>query len=105
MLPLLGELRGEIDGQTLRVERRHLEELTVWLGDGMVDWSRPVRLELDGATVFEGKVERDLAVCLNEAARTRDFDRLRWAGLRVDGRGRVRPVTAATRFPPLIRVP
>jgi len=97
----LGRVRGEVDGQTLRVERTHVGEMTVWIGDGMVDWARPVALEVDGRRVFEGAVARDLDVCLSEAARTRDFDRLRWAGIRVAADGTARPVTGATPFPPV----
>lgn len=105
VMPLMGKLKGEVDGQTLRVQRQNIGEMTVWIGDGMIDFDKPVRLEVDGRKVFEGLVKRDLAVCLAEAARTRDFDRLRWAGLRVAADGRTQPVTAKTEFPPLIRVP
>jgi hypothetical protein len=96
----LGRVRGEIDGQTLRLECTHVGEMTVWIGDGMVDWAKPVALEVDGRRVFEGQVARDLDLCLSEAARTRDFDRLRWAGIRV-GEGPARRVTADDRFPPV----
>jgi len=89
---LLGHVRGEVDGQVLRVERAHVGEMTVWIGDGMVDLEQPVALEVDGRRVFEGTLARDLDLCLSEAARTRDFDRLRWAGLRVGPDGSAKPV-------------
>jgi hypothetical protein len=44
----------------------------------------------------------DLHVCLSQAARTLDFDRLRWAGVRVDPRGKAGPVTGRTAFPSLL---
>ncbi len=96
----LGRVRGAVDGQTLRVERAHVGEMTVWIGDRIVDWAKPVALEVDGQRVFEGPIARDLDLCLSEAARTRDFDRLRWAGIRVAADGAAELVTAATPFPP-----
>jgi len=97
----LGRLRGEVDGQTLRVERAHVGEMTVWIGDPMIDWAKPVALEVDGRRVFEGSVARGLDLCLSEAARTRDFDRLRWAAVRVGADGAATRVTADTPFPPV----
>jgi pimeloyl-ACP methyl ester carboxylesterase len=99
---LLGRLRGEVDGQTIRVERRHVGDLTVWLGEGMVDWKRPLAVEVDGRRVFEGLLRPDLGVCLTQAARRFDFARLRWAGVRVDARLQAEPVTLCTPFPPLL---
>ncbi len=99
---LLGRLAGEVSGQTLGVERRHVSDLTVWIGDGMVDWHRPIAIEVGGRLAFEGAVEPDLLLCLTQAARTLDFDRLRWAGVRIDGRLTAARVTAAAPFPPLV---
>ena len=62
-------------------------------------------IELDGKKIFAGRVEPDLDVCLSQAARTGDFDRLRWAGLWIDGNSQVRRVRSSTEFPPLIREP
>jgi poly(3-hydroxybutyrate) depolymerase len=99
---LLGHLKGEVSSQTLKVDRRHVGELTVWVGEGMVDWARPVTVELAGRKVFSGTLKPDLFVCLSQAARTLDFDRLRWAGVKIDARGRALPVTGRTAFPPLV---
>lgn len=79
----LGELRGEIDGQNIRVYRRRIADAMLWLGDGCVDWQHPITVKVNGEKVFEGTVEPDLALCLSEAARTYDFERLRWAGLHI----------------------
>ncbi len=98
----LGNLRGEIQGQTIQVETQHVGELTVWIGDGMIDWDQPVTLLVDGRKVWQGTLEPDLHVCLAQAARTRDFDRLRWAGLRVDVKRSVRIVTGRMEFPALV---
>ena len=78
---LLGELSGEINGQELRVSRKRVSELMIWLSDGLIDWNAPVTIKVSGNKVHEGLAKRDLSVCLHEAARTYDFDRLRWAGL------------------------
>ena len=99
MSPLLGELKGTLDGQVLSVSRRHIREMTVWIGDDMIDWQQPVILKLDGQIVFSGRLKPDLGVCLAEAARRRDFDRLRWAGLRVHEDGSVEPLTPQSGFP------
>jgi pimeloyl-ACP methyl ester carboxylesterase len=96
----LGELRGEIDGQQINVYRKKISELTVWIGDGMIDWQQPVALEVNGRKAFEGQLTPDLFVCLTEAARTYDFDRLRWAGLRFKSGSKTQVVTADTPFPP-----
>ncbi|MEM9597286.1 MAG: hypothetical protein AAGD06_23665 [Acidobacteriota bacterium] len=102
-VPLLGELSGRIEGQTVTVRTKHLSDFTVWLGDGMIDWNQPVKLVVNGVAVFEGRVEKDLGVLLAQAKRSYDFERLRWAGLRVDAKGKVKPVTADMKFPGLIR--
>ncbi len=92
--PLLGRLDGHLDGQTIRVTRRHVGDLVVWLGDRTVDWDRPVRVEVDGAVAFEGRITRDPGIALARAAATMDFDHLRWAGIVVDRGGAGRLVTA-----------
>src|SRR5262249_12425609 len=99
---LLGRLRGEVSGQTIRVERRHVAELTVWVGEGRVDWERPVTIEVDGRTAFAGLPRPAPGVCLARGAGPFDFARLRWAGVRIDARGAAALVTADTPFPPLL---
>lgn len=94
--PLLGRLTGTIDGQVIRVTRRHVGELVVWLGERTIDWERPVHVEVDGATVFSGRVTRDPAVALARARATMDFETLRFAGIRLDASGKAGPVTADT---------
>ena len=103
----LGSIRGavEIDGdrQRIVIETRHLADLTVWIEDGMIDWERPVTVVHNGAEVFSGRLERDLGVALAQARRTRDFDRLRWAGVRIDAAaGTAHVVTAGEELPPAL---
>lgn len=95
----LGELRGEIIGQRVDVRRKHVGELTVWLSDGMIDWTQPLTVNVSGRQVFEGVLEPDLFVCLTQAARTRDFERLRWAGLRCRPGQKAEVETGHTAFP------
>jgi len=93
---LLGRLTGTIDRQTIRVSRRHIGDLVIWFGERTIDWARPVVIEVDGAKVFDGILERNLGVCLARAAATWDFDALRWAGVRVDASGKALVLTAET---------
>ena len=101
----LGYLKGEVRGQDVRVKRKRIKELTVWFGDGMIAWDQPVPLNVSGRVVFHDRLTPDLHVCLTQAVRTYDFDRLRWAGLRFRSHGKTRVVDAKTGFPPVIRVP
>jgi dienelactone hydrolase len=96
---LLGQLEGERDGQTLHIRRRKVREVTVWIHDDMIDWDKPVQLETGGRTRFDARLAPDLHVCLSQVARTWDFDRLRWAGLRYRSGRPAEPVTARTEFP------
>ncbi len=95
---LLAETRGEIQGQTLRVYRKRIRELTVWVGDGMLDWQQPVQIVANGRKVFDERLEPSVFVALSQSARTRDFDRLRWAGVYLS-RGKPKVVGERTEFP------
>lgn len=86
----LGTLKGTIDGQNITIEHSHLGELMLWFGDGMVDWSKPVRVTANGKVVSDGMVVRDVRVALSQARRTRDFARLRFAGLKISRDGSVK---------------
>jgi dienelactone hydrolase len=92
--PLLGRLTGRIDGQTVRITRRHIGDVVVWFADRTINWDKPVRIEMDGVVVFEGPLTRDPGVALARAAATMDFDWLRWAGIRIDAAGRAAPVSS-----------
>jgi pimeloyl-ACP methyl ester carboxylesterase len=101
---LLGEIRGEIRGQTLEVETRHLADLTVWVGDSMIDWRQPVTVIHKRREVYRGRLAPDPGLALAQARRTRDLDRLRWAGVRIDAEaGTARVVTADEPYPPVLR--
>ncbi len=96
---LVGQLDGEIKGQEIKIAHTHVASLVVWLGDGMFDWNKPVRLSANSKEVFQAEVKRNLYVCLTEAARTYDFDRLRWVGLQLNIDGRVELLDHKYRLP------
>jgi hypothetical protein len=101
--PLLGRLTGTIDGQSISIERQHIGELVVWLGEDTIDWERPVTLVVDGRRVFRGRIARDVGVALARAAAAMDFETLRFAGIRVDAASAVSVVTAAAMPAPVWR--
>lgn len=96
---LLGQVSGTITAQQIRVDRKRVSEFVIWLGDDMIDWERPVQVRVGTTRIHDGLLQRDLGLCLSQADRTRDFERLRWAGLRF-ARNRGERVTAETAFPP-----
>jgi hypothetical protein len=94
--PLLGRLTGVRDGQTIRVTRRHVGDIVIWLGERSVDWDQPVIVECDGKAVFSGKLTPDAGVALARAKATMDFERLCFAGIRISASGDASVVAAAT---------
>jgi predicted esterase len=97
-----GALDGEVVGQEIRVATRHVGSFVIWIGDGMVDWSKPIKIVANGREVFEGTIAPNLGVCLTQAARTLDFDRLRWAGILIAKDGRATLVRPEHRFPEIV---
>jgi dienelactone hydrolase len=92
--PLLGRLTGDREGQAIRVTRRHIGDVIIWLGEKSIDWDQAVTVECDGRTVFSGRVAPDVGVALARAKATMDFERLCFAGIRVDQSGSATVVTA-----------
>ncbi len=97
----LGRLEGTVEGQLIDVRRQKVKELTIWIGDGMIDWNAPVTVKISGHEQFSGRLEPSLYVCLSQAARTYDLNRLRWAGLRFRSGSKTRVVGPKTLFPTL----
>jgi hypothetical protein len=96
LAPLLGRLTGVRDGQTIRVTRRHISDLVVWLGARSINWDAPVTIECDGKAVFSGQIVPDAELALARAKATMDLERLVFAGIRVSAPGEASMVTAAT---------
>jgi hypothetical protein len=71
------------EGNYLLVHARGLNQLTVWLGNGMVDFSKPVSINVQPRSVgFTRLVRPDLGTLLEDFAERGDRQRLFWA--RVD---------------------
>ena len=94
--PLLGRLTGTRDGQAVRITRQHIGDVVVWFGERSINWDQPVSIEADGKTVFSGRLTPDAALALARAKATMDFERLCFAGIRVNASGDASIVTAAT---------
>lgn len=91
----MARLVGTLRGQSISIRRRHVGDLVVWFSEDLIDWTQPVKVVVDDATVFEGAVKPNLHACLEQARTTLDFDRLRWAGLRVSRDGKAEVITKA----------
>jgi hypothetical protein len=99
---LLGTIDAAVAANTISVDTTHLADLTVWLLDGLIDFSSPVSVIHNGRVVFSGEVRPDPGVVLTQTLRTGDVVRLRWAGIRiVDGAAHI--VTTADVFPDIAR--
>ncbi|KAF0241728.1 MAG: hypothetical protein FD180_4287 [Planctomycetota bacterium] len=72
-LDATGPLEAEISGQTITI--RGTTGATVYLSDRMLDLEQPVKVVVEGETKFEGKVERLLAVMMEEIDATGDRGR------------------------------
>jgi hypothetical protein len=93
--PLLGRITGARDGQAVRVTRQHIGDLVVWFGEQAINWDQPVTIEVDGRAVFTGRLAPDAGLALARAKATMDFERLCFAGVRLDAAGAAAVVTAA----------
>lgn len=93
----LGFLEAIADGQTLMLRRKNVDNLVVWIGDDLIRWDEPLRINHMGKIVWEEPISPDVLLCLSQAQRTWDFDRLRWAGVVVAG-GR-KPILLRGRSP------
>ena len=59
-------------GNRITIKTLHVEELTVFLDDKLVDLEKPVRIWVNGEAAFSGKVERSLEQLLDSARFHRD---------------------------------
>ncbi len=82
----LASYTAERDGNAIRVtQRRKLRSMVIWIGDE-VDWAKPITLTVSRRTAFDAVLQPDLHLCLEQARRTYDFQRLRRAGLHYHSR-------------------
>ena len=69
----LGRLAGVVHpGNRINIAARHIEKITVFLDDRMVDLEKPVRIFINGELAFRGKVERSLETLFESARYHRD---------------------------------
>lgn len=101
----MGRIQADLEGQRVSVSRHKLQTIIVWFGLEMIDWSEPVTIRIARRTRFTGTLEPSLFVCLTEAARTWDFERLRWAGVIDRPRSKAERITGRTALPELIVIP
>ena len=78
---------GRVDvsrrGNVFEAKTRGVRQFTLLLSPDVVDFSRPVRVSVNGADVFDGAVEKDRETLLEWAARDNDRTRLYGAELTV----------------------
>jgi hypothetical protein len=59
-------------GNRINIVTKHVDELTVFLDDKMMDLEKPVRIYTNGELAFSGKVERSLEHLFESARYHRD---------------------------------
>ncbi|MFP4058278.1 MAG: prolyl oligopeptidase family serine peptidase [Candidatus Brocadiia bacterium] len=71
-------------GNRISIQCRHVDRLTVFLEDSMVDLEKPVRIYVNGELRFNGKAERSLAHLFDTARLHRDPRMCYSASVRID---------------------
>jgi hypothetical protein len=75
MFPRIGR-PGRVDlarsGNTVDVKTRGVTHFTLLLSPDQFDFTKPVRVVVNGTTVFDGSVEKSVATLVNWAARDND---------------------------------
>lgn len=71
----LARLSGRIEGQTINLTVERCDRVEVRIFDGMVDFSRPVRLMCNGKKRFDGLLRPSIATALEFARQEWCFDR------------------------------
>jgi len=66
------ELRGEIEGQEIRLASSDVPEAMVRVSDEMVDLDQPVRIVVGERTVFEGRIPRTIGMMARSLAERGD---------------------------------
>lgn len=72
------------EGNTIRVTSRGVAAFTLLLSPDQFDFGQPVKVVANGRTVFDGRVEKDLATLLKWAAADNDRTMLFGAEIHVD---------------------
>jgi pimeloyl-ACP methyl ester carboxylesterase len=73
-------MQADVRGNNLiDIQSRHVKELTVWLSNDMIDWAKPVRVQLNGAVPRDYKAQKfdpSLEILLEDYAARGDRRRL-----------------------------
>ncbi|MCC7293140.1 MAG: hypothetical protein IT449_13860 [Phycisphaerales bacterium] len=69
----LGSLSGRIDDQTITIEASRCERIEVLLTDGLIDFSKPVRIVCNGKLRFEGVASPRVKTLLEHARQSWSF--------------------------------
>jgi enterochelin esterase-like enzyme len=79
-------LQGRIsEGNQININVRGLHEVTVWLGQGMIDFTKPVTVRINGGLMMANrKVTPSLSTLLEDFFQRGDRQRLFWAKLEFD---------------------
>ena len=87
-----GAFAGRVDasreGNTFEVSSANVRRLTLLLSDDVIDFANPVRVVWNGQVAYDGRVDKNLSVLLDWAARDHDRTMLYQAALTVDWRAR-----------------
>jgi hypothetical protein len=86
----LGVIEATCERQTIKLKARRAKNIVLLLGDGLVNFDKPVTIIRNGRKRFEGRIQPDPRVMLDEATREWDFERLAWARVMVPLSGNVR---------------
>jgi hypothetical protein len=74
-------LRAEVDGRTIRLESADVLAVKLLLSDALLDLDQPLVVEIDGRTVFSGRVARSAQVIWNALLERCDPQQTPTAGL------------------------
>lgn len=86
----LGVVDATCDSLTITLKGRRAKAIVLRLSDELIDFGKPVRIIRNGQKRFDGRIEPDPRVMLQEAGREWDFDRLATARIVVPLTGKVR---------------
>ena len=84
----LAFLGGRIEGQTIRIETRRCDEVTVLLNDEIIDLAQDITIYVDGTRRFAGRARPSLATLLDMAYQDWDFQRLWTVRFTIPAKGR-----------------
>jgi hypothetical protein len=93
----LGELSGQIEGQTITITVRHAATFELRLHDELIDLDQPITVQINGARPRQYELRRSVADLLAVAAETWDFQRTCRARLELRPPGGILPIPGIDR--------